>query len=330
MSASTEDQQTDQPPRQKAWLIVLGAAAVAVMVQCGGCLMVTVGDSGTIDFPSPRFLWLRSTDLPQYRLPGPSRDEVQTFDLSAANAVQMTGTNDADNERWADAAGNFYSADFIRGFSYEAAQVENAPTAYVRINASGTTLSGRIEVRYLKPNFAYQIKLRGVHSDKTAFERIGYAGRWRLPGRGTNYTDADYERHQDGSQVEAYLLFDYFVTDAAGNAVREFSLDSSLHVLWLERQRPSGGGNSAGVKLVLDCSDPDTYVRPKAEPVHELLWAEREMVRAHARKGAAVRLPSGTYSAEIVLTEESFHADSTGGGWWATVYRAPVTFTIEE
>ena len=38
------------------------------------------------------------------------------------------------------------------------------------------------------------------------------------------------------------------------------------------------------------------------------------MVRTRARRGAPVELPAGSYSAEIVLTEESFHADEPGGG----------------
>jgi hypothetical protein len=29
-----------------------------------------------------------------------------------------------------------------------------------------------------------------------------------------------------------------------------------------------------------------------------------------------------------VLTEESFHANTMDGGFWATVYRCPISFTI--
>jgi hypothetical protein len=40
------------------------------------------------------------------------------------------------------------------------------------------------------------------------------------------------------------------------------------------------------------------------------------------------RLPPGDYRAELVLTEESFHANAMDGGFWATVYRCPISFTI--
>jgi hypothetical protein len=30
----------------------------------------------------------------------------------------------------------------------------------------------------------------------------------------------------------------------------------------------------------------------------------------------------------LVLTEESFHANDNDGGWWATVYRCPIEFTV--
>jgi hypothetical protein len=32
--------------------------------------------------------------------------------------------------------------------------------------------------------------------------------------------------------------------------------------------------------------------------------------------------------AELVLTEESFHSPYPDGGYWATVYRLPIVFTI--
>jgi hypothetical protein len=59
----------------------------------------------------------------------------------------------------------------------------------------------------------------------------------------------------------------------------------------------------------------------------ELLWAEREQVR-YDFADQAIRLPAGDYHAELVLTEESFHSRDNDGGYWATVYRCPVTFTV--
>jgi hypothetical protein len=238
----------------------------------------------------------------------------------------MAGLDDPANERWCDIAGNYYASTLADGFSYARPCPRN-PRVYIRVTPRAATLQGRLEARRLKPNFAYQIKLRGLFADRRGFEAIGRTGRWRLPGRGTNYTDQDYADYPDKPAVESYVLFDYFVTDRFGNAIREFALDSTLHVLWnASRQRGTPEPGDL-LRAVIVADDPAAYLRPKPGAVVQWLWAEREHGR-YASRDQAIRLPPGDYSAELVLTEESFHSSDGDGGFWATVYRCPIAFTI--
>jgi len=152
-------------------------------------------------------------------------------------------------------------------------------------------------------------------------------GRWRLPGDATNYTDQDYESCENKEDVEAYILFDFLATDANGNAIRDFALDSTLHVLW-NGYRQGGPDDSRDLVVVaVDPTSPDIYARPKSDLAYEFLWAERERAR-YSEAGEQIRLPPRSYKAELVLTEESFHSTDNDGGWWATVMRAQVAFEI--
>ena len=73
--------------------------------------------------------------------------------------------------------------------------------------------------------------------------------------------------------------------------------------------------------------NPLAYARPKPAHTVEFFWAERE--RSRYKRPQQIRfLPEGEYKAEIALTEESLHSMENDGGWWATVYRCPVEFTI--
>lgn len=269
----------------------------------------------------------KKTAIPISKLPGPPRERgTPQFELGPSNSQLMIGMDDPQNERWVDIAGNYYSERFISSFSYSRSR-PNGPLVRVRIEPQGPTLTGRLEARGLKPNFAYQIKLRGVFKDRKAFEAIGYAGRWRLPGRETNYTDVHYQQCLEPGKVESYILFDFFVTDAHGNAVRNFALDSSLHVLWNAfRQRfPPNLGDL--VAVVVEASNPSVYARPKKMETIELLWAEREVNR-YRSADQKLFLPPGQYRAQLVLTEESFHSQDSDGGWWATVFYLPIEFEV--
>lgn len=277
---------------------------------------------GVDDNLMPKF---KSRDkIPISVLPGPLRGENSIFELNPDQALKLTGSNDPENERWSDISGNYYSEKFISSFDYEGNDVQ----VLVLIEENSDTLRGRLEAKGLKPNFAYQIKLRGIFENFESFEKVGYAGRWRFPGKVTNFTDSDYQSIKDKSDVEAYILFDFFVTDKNGNAVRNFELDSSLHVLW-NGSRQHGLPDLDDVLTVnVDASDPKIYSRPKKSVNIELLWAEREINRYSKTDQKRFLLP-GKYEAELVLTEESFHSSGNDGGYWATVFKGNISFVIE-
>lgn len=259
-------------------------------------------------------------------------DGQRGFVLTRRNSVLMTGQDDPQNERWSDIAGNFYSTEFARNFSYENPESTYRPVVRARVEPRSDTFRGRIEAHGLKPNFCYQLKLMGDYErDLASYETIGYLGRWRLPGRGTNYTDQDYERFPDKARVSAYILFDWFVTDAEGRAVRDFSLCQSYHVMWHGARSSSGYMAYSPPRVArVRADNPELYLRPKSDPLNVALCAEVEIVR-YAPHAPNMRLPPGRYAATLGLTEESFHSNERGdGGYWATVLQVPVEFEVTE
>lgn len=313
--------------RRAAWL---AAAGVFVL----GCVV-----AGALAW-RPVARWVRRAwILPGYTLgrggrpvpvsvrPGlPRSSGAPWFLLDATNSQRMAGADDPLNERWRDIAGNAYADAFRRSFSY-ARSDPAGPEVRLRVDAEGPTFRGRIEGRRLKPNFVYQMKLRGVWSDRAGFEAIGYAGRWLIPGGGTNWTDEQYRRHADKERVEAYIYFDYLLTDARGDGVRDFELDSSLHITWNAARQRADARASDIVPVLVRSDDPAVYAWPRSEPTVELLWNEREAVR-YAAADEVIRLPPRAYRAELALTEESFHSYEYDGGFWATVYTCPVQFAV--
>ena len=310
----------------------LALAALALLALVGALTVGRAASTWALQFVSSRGLYFPGHGVPALhatpvsKLPGPPRGEPLAFELSSANASRMRGRNHPALERWADIAGNFYAAEFIRRFSYEDASADG-PQVWVRLTPAGPTLAGRLEARHLKPNFAYQMKLVGSWTEPRQAEAIGYRGRWRLPGPGTNFSDDEFRAHPRKEQVEAYILFDFFVTDAAGHAVREFALDSTLHVLWNGTRQWQTSHEGDVLELSVAASDPQVYARPKRTPSVERLWAERERQR-YPRGEQTIRLPPGPYFAFLWLTEESFHASERDGGYWATVCSLPIQFTI--
>ena len=270
--------------------------------------------------PSDGLAWSKKAYPAQY---APENRKTSSFE----------GIEDYENERFLDIAGRAYSRQFLENFSYTdpSAKLPNVKVEYL---ASAETFTGRVIGTGLKPNFAYQLKLRGLWEDRTAFENIGRAGRWRLPGRGTNYDDEDYEACEDKHLVEAYLLFDFMVTDPSGNVDKEFYLDSSLHVLWnYTRQRAPSSLDSQPILHARTDTDKDLYVNPRVELSPHRIYAEsEEKNRATGNDRSPIGqafLPPGPYKAELVLTEESFHGFGDCG-FWATVMRAPVSFEVLE
>ncbi len=317
-----------RPMKERLQLAFLGAVIVFGGLS-GGCQVGTwikercVGDRPFFK-PKPQSRYF--SDIPKSKNPGPPRSSTISFTLDASNSVEMEGMNDPKRERWADLADNYYTRKFAVNYDYT-----KIPTVRVKVEPQGTSLKGRLEAWGLKPNFAYQIKLMGDFKDRKAYENIGSIGRWRLPGDGTNYTDDDYRSYPDADKhtVEAYVLFDYFVTDEEGSAQRDFELDSSLHVLWRDDQNTWGVKEGTVTEYVIDASDSQVYSTPVYEDKKVGLWAERERDR-YQSADQIIRLPKGDYKAFLVLTEESLHSFDFDGGFWATVMTMQISFSITE
>ncbi|MDP6523699.1 MAG: hypothetical protein QGI24_00030 [Kiritimatiellia bacterium] len=309
-------------------VIVIGCLVLLVGVSVWGLIRCHRGREAEGSRKWPGYVKCRSGKLvPISILAGPSHDDDNGFFiLDETNSQLMTGTNDPVQERWCDIARNHYSPDFVSSFSYENTGPEG-PEVRLRVDEVAATFRGRIEARRLKPNFLYQMKLRGVFDDRKSFEAIGFVGRWRLPGGGTNFTDDDYREFLEKEKVEAYVYFDYFFTDADGNASRYFELDASMHITWNASHQRQEAQVKHLVPLIVYANNPAFYAHTNDESTVELLWNERERIR-YDSADQVIRLPPGTYHAELALTEESFHSGGGLGGFWATVYRCPVSFRV--
>lgn len=226
--------------------------------------------------------------------------------------------------RWRDAADNAYSEGFQANFTYEGAQVE------VRFPKQAGAFQCTIRARKLKPHFAYQVKLVGMppsvwpgKGDVATNRRLGEVGRWWR--RGAEGGNAYVWDDDDKDELEAYLLFGYFVTDADGRADAELRLDSSYHVLWKTSQWPAAKVDSTPTKHTIAVKAGSYGYDQGFPPATVELYAEAQYGRPP--KGT-VRLPAGDYKCFLLLTEESFHAWGGDGGDWAAALAAPIEFTI--
>ena len=283
------------------------------------------GESAPLRFPERRpssgLAWSKAQYPEQYR-------------SGNVCSAEFEGLANFENERFVDVACGAYSKAFLSGFSYSEPNATR-PKVWVDYLRRAETFVGTVTARGLKPNFAYQLKLRGLLSDRPAFERIGRLGRWRLtddPKHG-GATDEQYEQLEDKNHAQSYLSFDFIVTDPHGNAQREFYADSSLHVLWNTAQSHPGAWHSEIVEVRREQSNPDHYANPRPDFSSIGVFAESEHMANGFRMGrpniGEAFLPPGSYDAELVLTEESFHGYGDGG-FWATVMRTPVRFEIED
>ena len=175
----------------------------------------------------------------------------------------------------------------------------------------GDTFKGEVSGTNLKPNFTYQMKLEGKpeciypNGNNDSNKNIGYIGRWWDYNVCTNTcniaTDAYVESHPDHC-ILGYVLFDFLTADSNGSAYKEFSLDSSYHVLWCSN--PETGTNNLHLQ--------NGYCKL------ENLWPEPQR--------GAVSMSSGNYTLKFLLTEESFH--STSSGQWPTVLTGDAEFRV--
>ncbi|MCK4414582.1 MAG: hypothetical protein KAY32_13670 [Candidatus Eisenbacteria sp.] len=220
--------------------------------------------------------------------------------------------------RWKDVAPYLYSDTYRATYSYDSAtvMVSFAPGA-------DTTFSGSLWATNLKPHFAYQMKLVGKPEslwgsagDDVTNELIGYTGRWwRSQPTSGNSNDAEYEAYHDNPDYvfEGYLLFDFFTTDASGNAELTFLIDSSFHVLWWEHQRDPQACDSPTkwTTVVADASNP-AYER-NVGPTTVGVYAQIERLCY-----GESRLGDGNYNCRFLLTEETFHQSGENEGYWAS------------
>lgn len=241
----------------------------------------------------------------------------------------MAGNDESCNERWMDSADAYYSPAFRGAFSYTD-KAKRRPEVRVMYRRSGVSLQGRLFAKGLKPNFTYQMKLVGDYGkDPKGSEMIGGLGRWRLPGFNTNYSDAQYLRYPQKNRVEAYIFFDYFVTDRDGNAEKNFRLMSTLHVLFNpDTQLKPRKGDSRTYYHLLFRDNSQAYEMPDRNPAVLRVWGQWERAPGRPPLGQ-VRLPKREYQAFFALTEESFHSEKLLGGRWATVMKMPVRFSVE-
>ncbi len=259
------------------------------------------------------------------------------------------GTTAYGGYRWRDVAGNLYSAAYKASYAYDDASV----VVLVSYDRVGDRFRGSLSAQNLKPNFCYQLKLTGDPDDPSN-QWIGLAGRWwqeewngsewangqnlndKGDGSSPNPNDLVYFARRDiedaGSptgrhyRYTGYLVFDYFITDASGNASLSFQADSSYHVLWntVQRARTASDG-----PLVSATFDPDP-----SQPAYDIDYAPATM----SVFGEWERLPmdsvypqSGHYTCQVLLTEESFHGWPGGAdtGGWAAAMAAGIEFTLE-
>jgi hypothetical protein len=270
---------------------------------------------------------LRAVEIDRPRMLRRCRQEPTILGPETGAAV-LADTSRRAPQRWADIAGNPYSAAYNANYSYADATVR------VVYSRCAPTFMGWLQAEGLKPNFAYQIKLFGDRTDVWSFEAIGYQGRWLIdPGKQkrTNFRDREYEKLSGNLDVEiqSYIFFDYFVTDSEGRATKPFHLDSSFHVTWnreLNPRRRGPGRRDSGVFVhdVLAQGEAYWWDVPTGRPIIHL-WLEQEGVSPRPSMGC-VELPAGIYKAAIQLTEEIFHLKSLRG--WARVLQAPVLFEI--
>jgi hypothetical protein len=204
----------------------------------------------------------------------------------------------------------------------------------------------------LKPNFAYQLKLVGIPGT-TSNEQIGLSGRWwQEEWNGTVWTNGQNLNNKgDGSspnpndlvyfsrrnitdatsptglhyKFTGYLLFDYFITNEQGNITVLFQTGSCYHVLRKTTQRAHTGDD--GLIIVT------TFIANTSSPAYDTNYSEqtREIFGEWERLPiGGVPLAPGDYTAQLVLTEESFHGD--GGqyaGNWAAAMGATIQFNNE-
>jgi|GEM_PF-741903 len=219
--------------------------------------------------------------------------------------------------RYRDIATNVYADSYRETYLYRDADV----SIIFEPTCEGN-FSGHLSACGLKPNFAYQVKLMGKpqaiwgpDGDDAANERIGYAGRWwEVQPNPANRDDSYYEAHKNdaGYVFEGYLLFDFLLTDAYGNAELDFVTDGSYHVLWWVSQRDAGSCDSPPTWATVVADDSNPAYDQNVGPTDVGVYAEIERL-CHGE----TQLSPGSYLCRFAIGEESFHQSGAYQGTWA-------------
>ncbi len=235
--------------------------------------------------------------------------------------LPMEGVSEA-NLRWWDVASNVFDSTYRNTYNYDQATV----TLTYGTGGDPVTLAGHLSAVNLKPNFAYQIKLEGKPSgqwgedgDDAANENIGFLGRWwRVQPSPGNSSDADYIAHHDDPAYIyiGYLVFDFFITDSAGNAEVDIALDSSLHVLATVSQGSPAACDAPFQWRTVEGFASDPAYASDVGPTDVGVFGHQESGRPCYSEAV---MATGPYNCQFILTEESFHHSGDGSGNWASV-----------
>ena len=255
-------------------------------------------------------------------------------------------TSPTGDYRWLDIANQSYSESYRNIYNYTQAtvQIDFFPVDH--------TLSGTLIATNLKPNFAYQLKLVGIPGT-IENEYIGLVGRWwqeewdgtqwingqnlnnKGNGSSPNLNDDVYYTRRDiidetsptglHYRYTGYLLFDYFTTNGYGNATISFETGSCYHVIWKTTQsytHTDDDGPIISTTFTANTSS-SSYDIDYPEQTIDIFgeWERLPM--------GNVPLMIGSYSTQLMITEESFHGD--GGdysGNWAAAMGIMLNFII--
>jgi len=244
-----------------------------------------------------------------------------------------------------DVADQVYAASYRGEYDYTTAQV------LVQFFPGETTFRGIIRARGLKPNFTYQVKLAG-NSGTASNEAIGLTGRWwqeewngsawangrnlndKGDGSSPSPNDQTYFARRDVTDSSSptglryrftgYLVFEYFITDAQGDALLTFEAHSSYHVLWKTSQRAHTAQDGPVHAVTFDVELPDPVSAYDVDYPEATVGIFGEWERLPV---GGVTLPPGFYDAQLVVTEESFHGSGLAGAW-AAAMGASIVFDV--
>lgn len=247
--------------------------------------------------------------------------------------------------RWLDVANQAYSSAYRNSYNYTQA------TVTIEYTALGETFNGSLVAANLKPNFAYQLKLVGIPGT-TSNEKIGLCGRWwqeewngsawtngqnlnnKGDGSSPNPNDATYFMRKNITnptsptgykyRYTGYLVFEYFITDLCGNATFYFQANSSYHVLWKTTQRSWTDDDGPQISTTFDVNTSLPAYDVDYPIQNVVLFGEWERLPV-----GGIFLAAGNYTAEIILTEESFHGDGgADAGNWAGAMGTIINFLL--